>query len=452
MGIDFKRHIKVALLVSVFIFITMSLITYFLGYEIKFNKSFLVRFLYYLLYGLSFYSVNMLIVFGFEKKYGPNNYSKKRIIQTFFSSLFCSLITIFLLRLIEDVVIEGETLQEFFKNETFGNYIIPFIIVVVVLLGFNLFYISRALNQKKIKEQKIIAGTANAKFESLKSQLDPHFLFNSLNVLTSLIEEDTYKAQRFTTSLSKVYRYVLEQKDKDLVSLEEELKFAKTYMSLLKMRFENAIEFSIPTHVKTPEAKVVPLSLQLLLENCIKHNVVSEKQPLRVLIEEKNNQLVIKNNFQPKQALNKSSGVGLKNIKQRYQILSTRELKIHHTEHDFIVQLPLLTKRSSVMQTTEQINSKQESYLNARKRLDKLKEFYISLIAYVIVIPFLAFINFRTFSGVQWFWFPMIGWGLGLVFQALEVFGKNKYFGKAWEERKIKEFMREDTRDSELWK
>lgn len=133
------------------------------------------------------------------------------------------------------------------------------------MLVFYLIYFYKALQEQKVKEQKIIAGTANAQFNALKNQLDPHFLFNSLNVLASLIEEDPEKAQKFTGSLSKVYRYVLEQKNKDLVTVGEELKFAKTYMELLKMRFEDAIIFEFSKELLKSEAKVVPLALQLLL-------------------------------------------------------------------------------------------------------------------------------------------------------------------------------------------
>src|SRR5690606_39756363 len=101
----------------------------------------------------------------------------------------------------------------------------------------------------------LIAGTASAQFETLKSQIDPHFLFNSLNVVSSLIEENPENAQRFTTSLSKIYRYVLEQRDKEVVSVQEELSFAKTYMNLLKMRFENSLFYDAPTELINPEGK-----------------------------------------------------------------------------------------------------------------------------------------------------------------------------------------------------
>lgn len=114
----------------------------------------------------------------------------------------------------------------------------------------------KSYQENKVKEQKIIAGTASAKFESLKNQIDPHFLFNSLNVLSSLIEENPENAQKFTISLSKIYRYVLEQKDKELVSVEEELDFAKTYMNLLKMRFEISLFYELPPVITIPEAKV----------------------------------------------------------------------------------------------------------------------------------------------------------------------------------------------------
>src|SRR5690606_1081073 len=157
-------------------------------------------------------------------------------------------------------------------------------ITLIIVTIFHLAYFYNKRQQNKIKEQKFIAGTASAKFDALKNQLDPHFLFNSLNVLTSLIEENPENAQKFTTSLSKVYRYVLEQKDKELVLVDEELEFAKTYMSLLKMRFEDSIIFEMPEKASNPESKVVPLSLQLLLENAVKHNMVTTSKPLRIKI------------------------------------------------------------------------------------------------------------------------------------------------------------------------
>lgn len=442
------KHIKIALLFGLIIFIVMMVIGLILGNAIEFNSNLLIKFLFYMLYTLVLYGVNAFLFTWLDNKFGKNNFTKKRIYSSIVASIVLTMFAIFLLRVIEEVAVKGVSLVEFFTTEKVSYYIIPFIIAVVGILFFNAFYFYRALQEKKIKEQKIIAGTANAKYESLKSQLDPHFLFNSLNVLTSLIEEDQDKAQKFTTSLSKVYRYVLEQKDKDLVSLEEELQFAKTYILLLKMRFEDAIDCSIPESVINPEAKIVPLSLQILLENCVKHNIVSEQQPLQISIQEGENVLYVVNNLQVKSSLKKSSGIGLLNIKERYQILSTRNISINQSKSEFKVELPLLTKKSSIMKSTDSnIN-----YANARKRLEDLKGFYWNAIAYCLVIPFLITINYLTsWHEHKWFVYPMLGWGLGIAFQAYHVFGKDKYFGRAWEDRKMQEFMQEEETKRNRW-
>ncbi|MCV6631330.1 MAG: 2TM domain-containing protein, partial [Flavobacteriaceae bacterium] len=330
------------------------------------------------------------------------------------------------------------------------------IITLIVALFFHALYFYKALQDKKVTEQKVIANTAFAQFDALKNQLDPHFLFNSLNVLTSLIEEDTDAAQDFTTALSKVYRYVLEQKNKELVSVDEELDFARTYVQLLKMRFEESIQFYLPEQASNPESKVVPLSLQLLLENAVKHNIVTSKKPLRIYIEEEHGYLIVKNNLQPKQTVNDRKGVGLANIVQRYDLLTNRKVKIVQTELEFVVKLPMLTKKLREMTTIENNHNApviDDRYIRARKRIEDLKGFYYNLISYIIVIPFLAFINYQTFWGFKWFFFPMAGWGLGLLFHAYGTFVNDGFLGKHWEERQIQKYMREEEETiSNKWK
>jgi len=243
--------------------------------------------------------------------------------------------------------------------------------------------------------------------------------------------------------LSKVYRYVLEQKNKDLIPLDEELKFAKTYMSLLKMRFENSIIFDIPEQASDPESKVVPLSLQLLLENAVKHNIVTESKPLHIKIYESNGNLIVENNLQPKQVVKKSSGVGLNNIKQRYQLLTNKKVNIIENRSNFRVSIPMLTKQISLMQ---QLPEKQfdDTFIRAREHVEALKGFYNTAIAYCLVIPFLIFINYKMYWEFKWFWFPAIGWGIGLAFHAYKVFANNSVLGRSWEQRKIKKFMEEE--------
>lgn len=353
-----------------------------------------------------------------------------------------TLAAFFICRIIHLVYFESRySLDEFLANENIGNYLFPLLFTIIVSLSFHLFYFYKALQERRVAEQKIIAGTASAKFDALKNQLDPHFLFNSLNVLTSLIEENPIAAQKFTTSLSKTYRYVLEQKNKDLVELSEEIKFAKTYLNLLKMRFEDGINCTIPLELNLAEAKVVPLSLQLLLENAVKHNRVSPQQPLNIQIFEDKNELVVKNNLQKKEILGKGSKVGLFNIQQRYGLLTNRKVQINKSESYFEVRLPLLTKKIELMKR-EVKSDTDKSYLRAKDKVKKLRGFYGNLTSYCLVIPALAVFNLLSSSDFPWVIFPAIGWGIGLLFHAMEVFGYNPLLGKNWEDKKIKEYMK----------
>ena len=250
------------------------------------------------------------------------------------------------------IIINDNDVAYFFS----GNFLWVHLFYIILSLGISTFLHARgfmknwkaAMTQETTK-QEIVAKTETAKFESLKNQLDPHFLFNSLNVLTSLIGENPNQAEKFTTKLSKVYRYVLEQRNKDLVPIQEELQFAKTYMQLLGMRFEDAIQFNIPDNVSDGDLKMVPLSLQLLLENAVKHNVVSSSKPLIISIYEENNHLIIENNINPKEAIGKSTKVGLQNIADRYGLITDRPVKIENNNTTFKVSLPLLYKMNNIM-------------------------------------------------------------------------------------------------------
>jgi hypothetical protein len=374
----------------------------------------------------------------------------KRIVYGIIGSTILTLIGLFILRASIAVFMYGQDFENFITNETWQNYWFGVWVTLSIVIIFHIIFFYNRYQKSKITEQKVIAGTASAKFDALKNQLDPHFLFNSLNVLTSLIEENPDNAQKFTTSLSKVYRYVLEQKSKELVTVDEELNFARTYMSLLKMRFEDSIIFEIPDKATNPESRVVPLSLQLLLENAVKHNMVTSSKPLHIKIFEDGNHLVVMNNLQTKQIVKKSSGVGLENIKQRYNLLSDRKVIINQRAKDFAVAIPMLTKQVSIMKSTQKSQARlNDDYVKASKHVEELKGFYYSLISYIFVIPFLVFIWY-TYSRytIQWFWFPAFGWGLGLAIQAYRVFVDEGALGASWEKRKIEEYMnREDEKN-----
>ena len=399
-----------------------------------------------MLYSFALHISNTFLFITLDKFFINERFSKRRIFIGFVSSFFLSLFVIFLLRLFISIFIEKQSLSVFVANESASDYIVASVFTFVVLLIVHFIYIYKGYQENKVKEQKIIAGTANAKFESLKNQIDPHFLFNSLNVLSSLIEENPENAQRFTTSLSKIYRYVLEQKDKELVSVEEELAFAKTYMNLLKMRFENSLFYELPTTILNPEAKVVPLSLQLLLENTVKHNVVSEQRPLHIRIFIEGDYLAIQNDYQKKEVLQERKGVGLQNIINRYGIITNRKVLIEQNEQTFTVKIPILTKQITVMDTTANYNEN-TAYFRAKKRVDQLKGFYGNLISYCCVIPLLVFINLTYSPQFQWFWFSAAGWGFGILMHAFKVFG----YSANWEERKIQEILNKEDK-KQTWK
>ena len=338
-------------------------------------------------YGIS----NGLLNHYLDKKFSWTTATNKRIIGAIVGTVLLNVILTYGLNYINFVVVQGENPDIFFsKKWNFTNwFFINFALMISAILHARGFMMAMKQNAKKeVVEQKLIAKSANAQFESLKNQLDPHFLFNSLNVLDSLIEENPKQAQQFTNSMSKIYRYVLEQKDKELVSVEEEIDFAQTYSELLKTRFEDAVTFEFNIDENAQKSFVVPLSLQLLLENSIKHNFATSAKPLHIKIFTENGNLIIENNLQTRELPNKSTGVGLANIVSRYNLLTERNVFIEKSEDFFRVKLPILTEKLNKM-TTENISQERIAYEKAAKRVEELKGFYGNLISYCVFIPFL---------------------------------------------------------------
>lgn len=414
----------------------------FSGFRYESMKAGLMDFIIFQLYAFFLVFSNLYFFYYLENLPWKKHDKIKRIAIGIVGATLITLLGLFIVRTMKAMVFADETFAVFLEDERFEYYQFVLWMTLTCTSIFHIIYYYIKYQQNRIKEQKVIAGTASAKFDALKNQLDPHFLFNSLNVLTSLIEENPENAQKFTTWLSKVYRYVLEQKDKELVSVDEELEFAQTYMSLLKMRFEESIIFEIPEKASNPESKVVPLSLQLLLENAVKHNTVTSSKPLRIKIYEDGNYLVVENNLQLKDIVKKSSGVGLSNIMQRYDLLTTKKININKEAARFGVAIPMLTKQLFIMNT--QHTEMEDSYIRARNHVEELKNFYYNLISYICVIPFLIYINYQTFWGFQWFWFPMIGWGIGILAHAFRVYVSDSFLGSNWEKRKIEEYMRQE--------
>jgi two-component system LytT family sensor kinase len=193
--------------------------------------------------------------------------------------------------------------------------------------------------EQKLREEKLIF-----QYETLKNQVNPHFLFNSLNTLSSLIPKDPELSERFITKFSTIYRYILEKADREIVDLNEEIEFIKNYFFLQKIRDDGKINLHI--EVDHPEAyQTLPISLQLLVENALKHNAATHENPLNIRIYLADNDvLIVENNLQKKMNLEPSSKVGLKNLKERISLMMNKQLLIEESTDTFLVKLPIMKK------------------------------------------------------------------------------------------------------------
>lgn len=193
------------------------------------------------------------------------------------------------------------------------------------------------VEQERLREENLIA-----KVESLKKQLDPHFLFNSLSVLSGVVYKDPELADRFITKLAQVYRYVLEHNDEQLVSLKTELDFIKAYCFLLNVRFLDKIELIID--INDEKLNVLPMSLQLLIENAVKHNVISDHSPLKIKIFCENDFIWVENQKNVKKLSDNSTKIGLKNLETRYSFVTNQSIVILDDNMTFKVGLPLISQ------------------------------------------------------------------------------------------------------------
>jgi len=183
---------------------------------------------------------------------------------------------------------------------------------------------------------------AESQFESLRAQVNPHFLFNSLNTLSSLIYENQEKAEAFIRELSDVYRYILENRGVERIELQKEMEVAKSYIYLVQLRFDKNLKITVDIPRKWFSKFIAPLTVQMLIENAVKHNIISERKPLWVEIIVENEMLIVKNNLQKKESKVTSNQMGLSNIKSRYGYLTNVPVEILETGEEFIVKIPLI--------------------------------------------------------------------------------------------------------------
>lgn len=220
--------------------------------------------------------------------------------------------------------------SSFLKSVAAATLINIFILVPVEFL------IQAGIYRNLQKENAVL------RYRQLKSQINPHFLFNSLNALVSLINNDRDLAVQYTKKLSAVYRYVLTQDQQDTVTVRDEAGFIGNYSDILRTRFSQGLEFRFDIRPSDMDRAVPPMSLQLLVENAVKHNAVSSGQPLVIRISTDGEYLCVSNNINPRLSSSSGTGIGLENLSRKYAILAGRDITVMHDNNTFTVKLPLL--------------------------------------------------------------------------------------------------------------
>ena len=236
--------------------------------------------------------------------------------------------------------------SDFEKEKTgpamFDNIIIAIIVNVLVVTIMEIVYFFRKWKSSLIESEQLRRQNVEIQYAALTNQINPHFLFNSLNILTSLIQHDPPKALTFTREFAKIYRYVLDSKDKLVVNLQDELNFLNSYLYLQKIRFDKGLNHLTQIDVNCLEYYLPPLSLEILVENALKHNEISEVNPLNLTIKGTGNEITVTNNYQPKEKNVIKTGIGLKNLTERYSHY-TEQVPVFKVENGYyIAKIPLL--------------------------------------------------------------------------------------------------------------
>jgi two-component system LytT family sensor kinase len=242
------------------------------------------------------------------------------------------------------IVIQRQQIEILYSKTYEGlKYLVSSVIISIILINLSHFFKSwkqAAVNEEKLKREKL-----SIEYEALKNQVNPHFLFNSLTALSSLVYKDQEKAETFIQEFSNVFRYVLESREKEVVDLATEKKLIESVSYLYRIRYEDSLKININLPDAT-DKYIIPMALQMLLENSIKHNTVSAGNPLVVEIGEEKDYIVVKNNLQLKKTEIVSSKIGLENIKSRYKYLSDKEVLVDVSDESFVVKIPVLSIRN----------------------------------------------------------------------------------------------------------
>lgn len=292
---------------------------------------------------LSLWEGNRFIIERMRRTFPQYSQTTQRLLSEAALALVYTLVATFLL---DQVLCKAI----FHKNELFLGFRISLIPTLMVYLVYEAIYFFESWKMNVRKTESLARESVQSQLEVLKNQLDPHFLFNSLNTLAALIDDENVNAQQYLERLSDVYRYVLVSRSKNTVPLEEEIAFLDAYVYLNKIRFRDNLQVEKQLSPTAYGQYVTPLSVQMLIENAIKHNVVSKDNPLKIKIkQDESGYLIVENNIQEKTIFRdagpeKSTRVGLQNIINRYGLLTDRQVEVIRTAGLFTVRIPLLTQ------------------------------------------------------------------------------------------------------------
>jgi sensor histidine kinase YesM len=334
-----KLNILDKLKVLLIIILVGLLVTYFFVRDIKELMGQIVPVILYSVFiGTVLWSGNDFLARIADKQTRLKNKPEKKFLLGILFVIVYTFVAIIFVNFVWFIFWENGKMVDF-KIPSFQLFAVLMGVTFIITFATSLREFIQEQKQNIIREENLKTEIIRLQYETLKNQVNPHFLFNSLNALTSLVAEND-EAVLFIKNLADVYRYVLDQKDKELVSLDQELDFVAAYLYLHQIRFGKNLEIQI---CKAPAHKmVVPLAVQMLVENAIKHNEISVDSPLKISIFIENELLVVENNLQLKSMVNNSSKIGLGNIKSRYEYLTDIKIIAEAVNDKFVVKLPLL--------------------------------------------------------------------------------------------------------------
>lgn len=228
------------------------------------------------------------------------------------------------------------------RDHIITNLVMAIVMDMIMVGIYEGYYFFNLWKNSLVRNEQLEKENMTARYEALKNQINPHFLFNSLNTASALIHEDPNRAEEFIDEFSKIYRFLLEHQDKNLHLLEDELTFVRSFLSMQEIRFGKSLQTSIEVDASKMKYLIPTLSLQLLVENAIKHNQVTEEKPLHIAISEEGDMIIVKNSLQLRSESLKSTGIGLNNLNARYEMLANLKPVFLKTENEYVAKLPLI--------------------------------------------------------------------------------------------------------------